>query len=522
MIARMSRRVAFVLLLAGVLTLVALPAGAHVRSHHAARADLEDTNLGEALYSIELAEANEDDGNKSGSSSGYVGELRNAINSHLIPAIAAVNAAESANEIGAAVADALRAKLNAAIGADGTSITLYVKRDFFGESKAFHDAVDAKEAAEDIIYGYPVDGSVDLGCKLYLSESPFPGDTTVGLDGCKAPLSGIQIEGGYHFSRVSSVTVGSSQFPCDQRSWQIFCNDPVQPGEEVFVSFDTSAEKTQNGILARATDGRVQFIPFTIGSLQPTADTGGVGKLFWSTSRGFKPAVKLEQGSRYAYNVDVTNEGPGAAFDGKLEVTVPPTFGLEYVSKRCTTSGTTITCLLDNVNPYEGISASIVGRPTKPGPITFNWTVTTSAKQPTPDKTPNSGTTKANVFAVPGVMIKKISKPIKLGGPGTISGSAAPNVKKVQVGILQVPVNPPVYCAWLGPNGKLKKVAPYAGACDKGIWLDVKGALKWEFSLKIGLPPGSYYVLGRGTSTDGITGTIFKMSNWSLDQFKVK
>jgi len=103
-----------------------------------------------------------------------------------------------------------------------------------------------------------------------------------------------------------------------------------------------------------------------------------------------------------------------------------------------------------------------------------------------------------------------------------ISGIAAANVKKVQLGILQKTQGPPKVCKWLGPSGKLVVVAPYGGACDKGVWLDVKGALKWEFNTKLGLPPGSYYVLGRGTSTDGITGTIFQMNNWSLDQFKVK
>jgi len=95
-------------------------------------------------------------------------------------------------------------------------------------------------------------------------------------------------------------------------------------------------------------------------------------------------------------------------------------------------------------------------------------------------------------------------------------------VKKVQLGILLKTANPAKVCKWLGPGGKLVSVAPYAGACDKGVWLDVKGALKWEFKLKLGLPGASYYVLGRGTSTDGITGTLFKMSDWSLDQFKVK
>jgi len=516
----MSRKIAFVVLLAGVLVLAALPAGARVRSHHGARADIGDTNLGDALYAIELAEDHEDDAGDYPPDA--AGELHDAINLHLVEAIAAVNAAESADEIDPADADALRAKLNFAIGEDGTAITLFAKADPAGAYVALNRAADAKEAAEDIIYGYPIDGSVDLGCKLYLSESAFPGDTTVGLDGCEAPLAGIHIEGGYHFDRVSPETVGSSQFPCIESTWQIFCDHAVQPGEEVFVSFDTSAEKTANDIIAKAADGRVQVIPVTIGSGQPTADTGAVANLFWATSRGFRPAVELEQGSRYAYNVDVTNEGPGAAFDGKLQVTVSPTFQLEYVSKRCSVSGTTITCPFDSVRPYEGLSASIVGRPAMPGPVFFNWTVTTSAQQPTPDKTPNSGTTKATVFAVPGVMIKKISSSIRLGQPGTISGSAASNVKKVQVAVLQVPANPPVYCAWLGKNSKLKKVKPYGGACDKGVWLDVKGTSKWEFNTKLGLPPGSYYVLGRGTSTDGITGTIFMMSNWSLDQFKVK
>jgi len=525
----MKWRVAFLVLFAGLVTLVALPAGAHIRTHHTARADVEDTNLDDVLYAIEDAEDHEQDAADYGfgpsliGSAGYAdGELRDAINLHLVEAIASVNAAESAGEIDPADADALRAKLNAAIGADGTAITLGAKGDFEGAAKALNEAMDAKEAAEDIIYGYPLDGSVDLGCKLFLSTNPYPGDTTVGLDGCKAPLSGVRFYGGYHFNRVSPVTIGSSQFPCDHRTWQIFCNDAVQPGQEVFISFDTSAEKTYNDIIANATDGRVQVIPFTIGSLQPTADTGAVAKLVWVTPRGFKPAAKLEQGARYAYNVDVTNEGPGAAFDGLLQVTVPPTFGLEHVSKKCTASGTTIKCPLDSVRPYEGISASIVGRPKQAGPITFSWTVTTSAKQPVPDKTPNSGSTKVVVYPVPVVKIKKISTPIKLGQPGVISGIAGVNVKKVQLGILQKTVNPAKVCKWLGPGGKLVSVAPYAGACDKGVWLDVKGALKWEFKVKLGLPTGSYYVLGRGTSKDGITGTLFQMSNWSLDQFKVK
>ncbi len=263
----------------------------------------------------------------------------------------------------------------------------------------------------------------------------------------------------------------------------------------------------------------MQVFPFTIGSGQPTADMLGVATLRWSTSRGFKLADKLEQGARYDFNLDVTNNGPGAAFAGKAQVKFSPTFVPEFVSKRCTVSGQTVTCPLDDVRPFEGVSVSILGRPMKAGPISFDWNLTTSAKQSTPDK--KSGSIKKNVFAVPGVMIKKISRPVKLGNPGTISGIAAPNVKKVQIGILQVPANPPVYCAWFGKNSKLKKVAPYGGACDKGIWLDVKGSLKWEFNMKLGLPPGSYYVLGRGTSTDGITGTIFDMSKWNFVQVKV-
>jgi hypothetical protein len=522
----MRRRVTFLVLFAGLVTLVALPAGAHV-ARHRDNGDEISGHLGDALYSIEDAEDQEDAAvdalTRLGPLAVFItGDQLGTAIGHLKDALLSVAAAEAFGEISSATADDLQMSLTDAIAADNAALTALGKGDFKALIESIGNAEKAKEDAEDTIYGYPVDGSVDLGCLRYLNTNPFPGDTTVGLDGCKVPLSGIRIEGGYHFKRISPETIGSAQFPCVESSWQILCDNAVQPGQEAFISFDTSAEKTYNDIIARATDGRVQVIPFMIGTQQATTDTGAVAKLFWATSRGFKPAVKLEQGSRYAYNVDVTNEGPGAAFDGMLQVTVPSTFGLEYVSKKCTASGTTITCPLDSVRPYEGISASIVGRLTKPGPITFSWTVTTSAKQPTPDKTPNSGSTKVVVYPVPGVMIKKISTPIKLGQPGVISGIAGVNVKKVQLGILQKTVNPAKVCKWLGPGGKLVSVAPYAGACDKGIWLTVQGTGKWKLKVKVGLPKGDYWVLGRGTSTDGITGTLFKMSDWSLDQFKVK
>jgi hypothetical protein len=521
------RKLTLLVLFAGLLTLVTvtLPAGAHVSGHRAVR-DVDEPNLDDAYYSLEDAEwheynADDEMSSSTGCTGCAIAQLGNAV-AHLEDALGEVTSAESVGEIAPDEALAIKSKLNNAIDADHRAAGLIESGQFGAAFNAFLEAESAKEAAEDLIAGYPLDGSVDLGCKLYLSSNPYPGDTAVGADGCNTPLKGIEVIGGYHFNRVSNVVIGSSEFPCDHRTWLISCDQSVQPGQPVYVSFDTSQEKTLNQFVARAVDGRVQVIPFTIGSAQPTADTGAVAKLFWATSRGFKPAVKLEQGSRYAYNVDVTNDGPGAAFDGTLQVTVPSTFGLENVSKKCTVSGTTIKCPLDSVRPYEGISASIVGRPTKPGPITFSWTVTTNAKQPTPDKKANSGLTKVVVYPVPLVKIKKISSSIKLGKPGTISGIGGVDVKKVQLGILQKTVNPAKVCKWLGQNGKLVSVAPYAGACDKGIWLDVKGALKWEFKLKLGLPGGSYYVLGRGTSTDGITGTLFKMSDWSLDQFKVK
>jgi len=171
------------------------------------------------------------------------------------------------------------------------------------------------------------------------------------------------------------------------------------------------------------------------------------------------------------------NAGPGAAFGGQLKITIPPKFVVAHLTKGCTLSGSTATCPLDNIRPYEGTVASILGRPMAPGPIQFNWSVTASVKQPTPDKVANSGGIKGIVYPVPKVMIKRISVPIKMGLPGTITGSALKNVKKVQIGILKVVPGPPVVCPWLGKNGKLKQVKPFAGKCDQGVWLDVKGTI---------------------------------------------
>jgi hypothetical protein len=131
-------------LLAGVLTLVALPAAGQVRAHHAIGVDSDEPNLDDALYAIELAEGHEDGEDdaltQSLSLSGYVvDDLRFAIE-HLVDAIAAVNDSESAGEISAATADTLKSKLNEAIGADGEAITQLAKANPSGAQAAFCQA----------------------------------------------------------------------------------------------------------------------------------------------------------------------------------------------------------------------------------------------------------------------------------------------------------------------------------------------------------------------------------------------
>jgi hypothetical protein len=518
----MTRRLGLLVLLVAVSTLLALPAGARVSP----RRDVDEPNLDEAYYQIEDAEGHEDDAydalSESFDYSGFAaGELDYSAG-HLEDALAAIKAAESSGEMAPDLAQKAQDELNAAIAADHRAATDLEFDDFAKARDDFDGAEAAKEIVEDLINGYSLDSSVSLGCKLFLDSNPFPGDTAVGLDGCTLPLSRIAVIDGYQITRHTNITIGSGQFPCvEPLTWRLICDDPVQPGQPAFLAFNSSPDMTLNQIVAFAADGRQQVLPFTIGTAMPFADTGATASLSWVTSRGFKSANKLELGSMYAFRSYTMNAGPGAAFGGQIKVTIPPKFVVAHLTKGCTLTGSTVTCPFDNIRRYEGAVASILGRPMAPGPIQFNWSVTASVKQPSPDKVPNSGVVKGVVYPVPKVMIKKISPVLKIGKPGVISGSAASNVKKVQVGVLQVPSTPAVVCPWLGKNGKPQKVKPFAGRCDQGVWLDVKGTIDWKLNLKYGLEKGNYYVLARGTDTNGNTGTLFKMSDWSLDQFKV-
>src|SRR5437879_5454239 len=118
----MRRRLMFLVLLAGLLTLVAIPAGAHVRSH-GVRADADEPNLDAAFYTIEEAEALEYDAENALSTlgpllAGFAGGQLFDAHAKLVEAPSAVAVAQAAGEISSGEADEIDAAVADARKAD--------------------------------------------------------------------------------------------------------------------------------------------------------------------------------------------------------------------------------------------------------------------------------------------------------------------------------------------------------------------------------------------------------------------
>ncbi|HEU0304585.1 MAG TPA: hypothetical protein VFR32_08390 [Gaiellaceae bacterium] len=553
MLAQLVRWQPVVALIAVAFAVSAIPAGGGVRGVSAA-ADHFPPNLADALTEIEYALDHEEDAGDALDEGGTAaddyaaGQIDDAL-IHLSRARAFLQRAVQAGEISAAEAGEIDALLREARGHDRDALATIdgagTVRDTLDD---LEDALEDKEDAGDwIFYGDQIEFG-ELGCVINVFPG-FGGDTGVGFDGCDVAVVKLQLVPGFAFTRFSNGFVGSGnqlllQFPCIAAIWLLTCTPPralQPPSEYIYAYFGPfPSVLIANEALAYGSNGRVQRVEFMRGSVQAT-NLGVRTTLRDLTPYGLKAVprsgmtARLGTGLAYLYQAMVDNNDDGAALNTKVTIDVPAGFTPSRVYPRsCTFRAGVVNCAFGTLEGgYSGL-ISVLGTPTKAGPLVFRSTVSSGAGEPSPDPNANTTSTAMKVYGVPRATITGIAAQVRRGLPGAFAGRAGPGatfepplerVTKVEVAVLRTAARAatavPKTCLWLNKAGGFTKVPLHRGACDKGIWLRAKGIASWKYVLKKGLPMGTYGVYVRGTNRAGITGRRFSAQLKNAATFSV-
>jgi hypothetical protein len=424
-----------------------------------------------AYQQVQLASSSEADAldyiaSKSETSGFAFGSLKEA-RDELGRARTAVDGARQAGTTDAGVAAKILGHLDAAVAKDSdASESLY-----FGQSGAAKAAIAAAQDEKSLALSLMNYGDelvpVNLGCKLFLQQGT---ETFVGIDGCTAPVTKVEVDPWFVPTGFTDarITTGGT-FPCRLSGETIECipSTPLQPGQDAYLGFSTPAAITQGRLLAYGTGETAQVLPFLSGTGSPTADLALTANLYRVMPTGFqqplryKPSFALSLGNRYAYEVDVVNNGPGTAPNAAVQITLPAQFSIERVfPASCSRTSTGLLCPKSTLDTGYGGTITVTGGFTKPGAAALSSTVTSDAQEPSQDPSLNSAGITPSVYRIPAARIVSISPGILRGLPGTISGTVPPLsmpapaelVTKVELGILRKKLSNGK-CAWLNPRG---------------------------------------------------------------------
>ena len=476
------------------------------------------------------------------------GEIEDAMD-HLENALDDLEAAVAAGEISAGEAAAISRLVREALGHDRDALGTIDDEDPVRDTLAdLDDALADKEEVGDwIYYGDDLDFA-DLGCKINVFG--VAGDVGAGYDACAVAIVALQLQMGWAFSRFSNGFVGQgnqpiSQFPCLVALWILTCRPPqalVPPNQYIYAFVGPAlAVMTAHWALAYGQNGRVHRARFVTGNVQAT-DLGIRTTLRDLTPYGYvrtagsATAPRLGTGIGYVYQAEVENEGGGVALNATADITLPAGFTVNRIYPRsCSRSGTMVRCPLGALYAdYSGL-ISIWGMPAKAGAVMFRSTISSGATEPATDPNANSATTSAKVYGVPRTSIVGVSSSILKGRAGAIAGQARPGatfepplerIRKVEMALLRTQIRAasatPKKCLWLNRAGGFTSVPGHRGACDKGVWLAAKGTSAWTYTLKKGLPKGTYSLYARGTNVAGITTRTFSGRLKNAASFRVK